>query len=209
MVNGSNSTSIGNNSNQSTVPGGQINMMALGNSSNNTGANQVRIGNSVVGSIGGYANWSNVSDQRFKKNVEEDVLGLSFINELRPVTYNLDIHAIDDWFADNHNVRDSSLAQIGYEKENIKYSGFLAQEVENTANQLGYDFSGVDKPQSELDFYGLRYAEFVVPLVKAVQELSGEVIIQESINNALSDKIAAQDLLIINLIQRIEALEEK
>jgi hypothetical protein len=33
-------------------------------------------------------------------------------------------------------------------------------------------FSGVDKPQNKYSLYGLRYAEFVVPLVKAVQELS-------------------------------------
>ncbi|HEV8538733.1 MAG TPA: hypothetical protein VGR15_07395, partial [Bacteroidota bacterium] len=39
------------------------------------------------------------------------------------------------------------------------------------AKELGYDFSGVDAPKNEKDFYGLRYAEFVVPLVKAVQEL--------------------------------------
>ncbi len=38
------------------------------------------------------------------------------------------------------------------------------------ANELGYDFSGVDAPRNEDDHYGLRYAEFVVPLVKAVQE---------------------------------------
>ena len=39
---------------------------------------------------------------------------------------------------------------------------------------MNYDFSGVDKPQDESGLYGLRYAEFVVPLVKAVQELSKE-----------------------------------
>ena len=35
---------------------------------------------------------------------------------------------------------------------------------------MDYDFSGVDKPKNEKDYYGLRYAEFVVPLVKAIQE---------------------------------------
>jgi hypothetical protein len=33
----------------------------------------------------------------------------------------------------------------------------------------------VDAPQNESDIYGLRYAEFVVPLVKAVQELNDEI----------------------------------
>jgi hypothetical protein len=57
-------------------------------------------------------------------------------------------------------------------KARIKYTGFVAQEVEKAAKKLNYDFSGVDAPKNSEDFYGLRYAEFVVPLVKSVQELS-------------------------------------
>jgi uncharacterized coiled-coil DUF342 family protein len=53
-------------------------------------------------------------------------------------------------------------------------TGFVAQEVEQAANELNYAFSGVDAPKNENDFYGLRYAEFVVPLAKAVQELHAE-----------------------------------
>jgi hypothetical protein len=56
----------------------------------------------------------------------------------------------------------------------VKQSGFLAQEVEQAANALGYDFNGVVKPGSEQDYYRLRYGLFVVPLVKAVQELSAQ-----------------------------------
>ena len=55
------------------------------------------------------------------------------------------------------------------DKEKIIQSGFIAQEVEQAAKELGYDFSGVDAPKNDKDFYGLRYAEFTVPLVKAVQ----------------------------------------
>jgi len=54
------------------------------------------------------------------------------------------------------------------------YTGFIAQEVEAVAQKVGYNFSGVDKPKNEGDTYSLRYAEFVVPLVKSVQELSAE-----------------------------------
>jgi hypothetical protein len=50
------------------------------------------------------------------------------------------------------------------------YSGFIAQEVEAAATAVGYDFHGVDKPKNETSHYGLRYAEFVVPMVKAMQE---------------------------------------
>ena len=33
-------------------------------------------------------------------------------------------------------------------KQRIVYTGFIAQEVEKTAKELGYDFSGVDAPQN-------------------------------------------------------------
>ena len=42
--------------------------------------------------------------------------------------------------------------------------------MEQAAKDAGYDFSGVVRPKNEKDAYSLRYAEFVVPLVKAVQE---------------------------------------
>ncbi|MFN5325091.1 MAG: hypothetical protein ACK5C5_09250, partial [Bacteroidota bacterium] len=62
-------------------------------------------------------------------------------------------------------------------QEKIRYSGFIAQEVEAAAKEIGYDFSGVDKPQKEGNLYGIRYAEFVVPMVKAIQEQ--QIIIEE------------------------------
>jgi len=66
---------------------------------------------------------------------------------------------------------DSEVDKVGTAlKENIVQSGFIAQEVEQAANEIGYDFSGIDLPKNENDHYGIRYAEFVVPLVKAVQE---------------------------------------
>jgi hypothetical protein len=54
----------------------------------------------------------------------------------------------------------------------IVYNGFIAQEVEAAAKKLNFEFSGVDKPKNDNDLYGLRYDNFVAPLVKAVQELS-------------------------------------
>jgi len=41
--------------------------------------------------------------------------------------------------------------------------------MEEAARAIGYDFSGVDALKNEYDFYGLRYATFVVPLIKVVQ----------------------------------------
>ncbi|MEM7038660.1 MAG: hypothetical protein AAF570_16865, partial [Bacteroidota bacterium] len=39
----------------------------------------------------------------------------------------------------------------------------------------GFDFSGVDAPKNEKDHYGLRYSEFVVPLVQGMQEQQAEI----------------------------------
>ena len=83
------------------------------------------------------------------------------------------------------------------EKEKIIFSGFLAQEVEQAAKAIGYDFSGLDKPANENSFYGLRYAEFVVPLVKAIQE-------QQQMIQALQKANEEQKKMIENLINIVE-----
>jgi hypothetical protein len=87
-----------------------------------------------------------------------------------------------------------------------KYSevttGFLAQEVEAAAKSIGFDFSGVDSPKNENDMYGLRYAEFVVPLVKAVQELNSQNEAQQITIENLKAENAALD-------SRLMAIESK
>ncbi len=89
-----------------------------------------------------------------------------------------------------------------YDIEKIKMTGFVAQEVEQAAQQSNYDFSGVDKPQTADGLYGLRYSDFVVPLVKAVQE-------QQQIIEA--QKLTIDQLLQQNaeIMKRIEQLENK
>jgi len=152
------------------------NSTAIGNTSRITASNQVRIGNATVSSIGGYAAWTNVSDARVKMNVQENVPGLDFIMLLRPVTYNLNVNAINEKL----NVPDSSIDQQAVaEKTEDVQTGFIAQEVEEAANEIGYEFSGVDTPESETDLYGLRYSEFVVPLVQAMQEQQEMILKQQ------------------------------
>jgi hypothetical protein len=127
----------------------------------------VEIGNNSVTVIRGQVNWSLYSDQRIKDNITENVPGLDFITRLRPVTYNLNIHRQDAIMNTGKKTEDYPGR---YDIEKIKMTGFVAQEVEKAAMQSGYDFSGLIKPKNENDLYSLRYAEFVVPLVKAIQE---------------------------------------
>ncbi len=155
--------------------GSLTNTMALGNGAIVNASDKVVIGNTATLTIGGYAGWTTYpSDSHFKKNIKENVPGLNFIMKLRPVTYNIDINAIDARL----HPKDKNKFEIEKPSENTKnkiaYTGFIAQEVEKSAKEIGYNFSGVDVPKNDKDFYGLRYAEFVVPLVKAVQELSSE-----------------------------------
>jgi len=53
---------------------------------------------------------------------------------------------------------------------------------------LNYEFDGVDKPQNKDGLYGLRYDNFVVPLVKAVQELSKTINEKDAKINTLQNQ---------------------
>ncbi|MCY7422451.1 MAG: tail fiber domain-containing protein [Chitinophagaceae bacterium] len=107
-----------------------------------------------------------MSDARVKNTITEDVKGLKFIMKLRPVTYHISNKAI----ARLTGAKESEDIPGKNDGEKIKYTGFLAQEVERAAIASDYDFSGYTKPANAEQFYTLRYAEFVVPLVKAVQD---------------------------------------
>ena len=161
---GSNNTALGY---QAYRTGNFSNSTALGANTVITGNNQIRLGNNAVTSIGGFTGWTNVSDKRLKKDIQEKVPGLAFITKLRPITYHLDMEAIAELLEIPEEARDK---ESEIQKGNMVQSGFIAQEVALVSKELGYDFSGVDAPKNSTDFYGLRYAEFVVPLVKAVQE---------------------------------------
>jgi len=189
------------------------NTTVIGSQAQATESNQVIIGNSSINKIGGYAEWTTYpSDGRAKKNIQENVPGLNFINRLQPVTYNLDLNVLDELQrSDNqkiNNFRDSLrmalspeekaiMAKARTDKEKEVYSGFVAQDVEKAALSVGYNFNGVDAPQNGKGSYGLRYAEFVVPLVKAVQELSAQNSqLQEQVNEltGLVNKLLGKDV---------------
>jgi hypothetical protein len=89
-----------------------------------------------------------------------------------------------------------------YDIEKIKFSGFLAQDVEEAANEAGYNFSGITKPRTTTDLYSLSYESFVVPLVKAVQELAQYTSAQQKI-------IEEQGKRIDYLVQQLEAIKNK
>ena len=60
--------------------------------------------------------------------------------------------------------------------------GFIAQEVKSVMNRQNITFDGWSEDKNSLQ--RLQYAKFVVPLTKAVQELSAKIdTMQTEINN--------------------------
>ena len=119
----------------------------------------------------GTATWATVSDERVKKDIADSTVGLNFINELRPVTFNY------------KNKGDVPKEFRGYEEgstETYKYSttnhGFIAQEVKavidnHTDIADGFKLWDVrETGQQEV-----AEAALIPMLVKAIQELSAEV----------------------------------
>jgi len=189
-------TCVGMNSGVAgSVPTSYSYSVAIGHNSRITASNQVRIGTSLTTSIGGFEDWTKFSDGQFKSNIKEEVPGLDFIMKLRPVTYHLNTEKLKMLAGINEAV--SSSADLQEAEKHVKNkleTGFVAQEVEAAAKTLGYEFSGVDQPQSDNDHYGLRYSTFVVPLVQAVQDQ------QEIINK--------QQKMIEDLMNRVKQLEQ-
>ena len=179
-------TAVGQSAGPVFGNGNLYNATAIGYYALNTGNAQVRIGNEFVTDIGGHVSWSTLSDGRYKKEIKEDIAGLEFINKLRPISYTVDEAAL----ADALNIPDSVTTQLqAGRKPVVRQTGFVAQEVEAIIKKGNYSFNAVNTPQNDSDHYSIRYAEFVVPLVKAVQELTAKLAAQETELSALKKQL--------------------
>ena len=220
---GNNNSAIGYNSLRSNTTGNNnsalgylafsagatySNSTALGYNTVISASNQVRLGNNAVTSIEGQVGWTTLSDARFKTENAQKVPGIDFIKKLRPVTYYVNHNAMNTYSdaAKGSGQSSDDRASLGKNTYNPTYlktleSGFMAQEVEKAAKELGYEFNGVDAPKNEKDYYGLRYSQFVVPLVKAVQELNEKLEQKQNENENLK-------AMLLELEKRIAKLEK-
>lgn len=207
---------IGSNCNQSAFIGPFTNVIAndtnvsnataLGNGALVFQNNMMRLGNSAVTRIEAQVGLTVISDGRYKFNIKEEVKGLDFIRKLRPVVYQYDTEKMDrEWM----NVAFDTMAKHNpqilkdYKKSSqIRYSGFIAQEVEQAAKTIHYEFSGISKPDAANGHYGLDYASFVVPLVKSIQEQQNEI-------EGLKKQLAEEKNKNQEIEQRLKAIEKK
>ena len=110
------------------------------------------------------------SDKNEKNTIVTSDLGLDFINKLNPVSYKRN---------------DGESGRTHY--------GLIAQEIETVISEIGKttkDFAGFVKTThtedgegntvDPYDCYGLRYTQFISPIIKAIQELSTKVAALES-----------------------------
>ena len=99
------------------------------------------------------------SDRRLKEDIQPTNLGLSFLNDLTPVSYK--------WKEKHDGVMDQ------------RHYGLIAQDVVAVLKDHGIDsledFGGILHNGNEEQMYKAKYTHFIPILIKAVQELSDEV----------------------------------
>jgi len=149
-----------------------------------TATNQINIGYGVTGqananvTLGSFsgkiynaytvnATWTQTSDARLKTSVQDDSLGLSFINRLRTVKFN--------WKPSNEI--DQTLPyynEINQRDTETVIHGLIAQEVKAALDAEGVTtFAGWDEGSDGIQ--AISREMFVSPLIKAIQELSAQV----------------------------------
>jgi len=145
--------------------------------------------------------------------VRDTVLGLDFVNALRPVDYRWDMREdyrqerpetpAEDATEEQRQAYDTALgawreacklenlAHDGSKKRKRYHHGFIAQEVRETLDRLGIDFGGYQdhKVSGGEDVLSIGYDEFIAPLIKSVQELSCLYKEQQGTIAALLDRI--------------------
>lgn len=158
------------------------NATAIGYDAKVNASNKVRIGNSEVTVIEGQVPFTTPSDARFKSNVQYNVPGLAFINQLQPVTYYFDNQKMSRQLGEASKDQPSASKKI--------QTGFLAQDVEKAAQTLNYSFDGLHAPENADDYYTLSYSQFVVPLVQAVKEQQEMIEAQQALIKDLQNEMA-------------------
>lgn len=178
-------TAIGTNTN--VASGNLTNVTVIGYGAFANASNMVRIGNSSVTLIQGQVNWSVGSDLRLKDNVEySDKLGLEFVNGLKTATF---------------TYKNDSEKQL--------HDGLIAQDVKETLRKLGLNFSGIVESENDERTLNLSYAEFVIPLINSVKELSSKNQEQQKQIESQQERIDKLEALVNNLSSSLIVQDKK
>ena len=146
------------------------NQICIGYQATTSAANSVKIGNASIANANIQVDWTIDSDRRIKKDIEDNTLGLAFINDLKPKKYKK-LHPAD-WDEAIREKRYEDGTRDEFDDKKV-WDGLIAQEVKEAIEKNGTSFSGwsVDANGKQ----GIQYSALVIPLINAVQELSKEV----------------------------------
>jgi len=200
ITSGSQNISIGATSDCAATVDGQI---AIGYGASTTGVYAISIGNglqSIEDTIrvgrnvaGNYwsmdftssTTWAHSSDIRMKRNIQDDTLGLSFINDLRTKTfqYKPSEEFPEEW--EDYNIDDNGNKVYADVYDGVMH-GMIAQDV-----KAALDTAGVDTfrmwSENEKGVQQLAGGDLVYPLTKAVQELSAKLDTMQTEINTLKE----------------------
>jgi hypothetical protein len=158
------------------------NTSSIGNNSQVSGNHQVQLGDASTTTYV-YGTVQNRSDERDKADIRDTVLGLDFINALRPVDYRWDLREdyveriTEEVEVDGVSVVNMQVinhTKDGSRKRNRYHHGVIAQEVKDVIDATGIDFGGYQDHTiaGGMDRMTIGYDELIAPLIKAVQELT-------------------------------------
>ena len=179
ITTGARNTIIGYNNDANAV-GGQ-DQVVIGNNTTGAGNDSAAIGGDLgrcfITLDGSDTSWGADSDERLKKDIRDATAGLSFINDLRPVTYK--------WKAKNEI--DSSFPRYDADSskpvngKDLTYHGFIAQEIKASIDRSsdipdGQHFWGEDSSGVQ----NVSPGDLIPILVKAIQELTARIEALES-----------------------------
>ena len=191
---GSNNTAVGYLAGPASGSVALTNTTALGNGATVTASNTIQLGDANITTLNCKVGLTTPSDMRFKYQVQANVPGLAFITRLRPVTYRFDQAKMAAFL-------NTGELPAGFTPDPAAavQTGFLAQQVEQAAQAVGYPFDGVHAPANAREHYSLIYSQFVVPLVQAVQEQQAQIEALKAQNAALQGSSAGDHASLLTM----------
>jgi hypothetical protein len=155
------------------------NCVGLGQDSRVSGDNQVQLGSTTT-TVYAQAALSVRSDRRDKADIRDSVLGLEFINKVRPVEFRWNYR--DDYFIETEEKNLTPIPNDGSKTRTRFHQGVIAQEVKAVMDEMGVDFSGYQDHtiNGGCDVMTIGYTDFIGPLIKSIQELTARVALLEA-----------------------------
>jgi phosphodiesterase/alkaline phosphatase D-like protein len=162
---GTNNTTIGYNAGSAVTTGTNLTIIGFNAAASSaTATDEITLGNASVATLRCQVTTiTALSDFRDKTDINNVDVGLSFVEKLRPVTFKWDKR---EWYTDGN--RDGS------KKDTITQVGFIAQELKQLQEQEGVEYLKLVY-ESNPEKLEATPGNLLIPLIKAVQELSVKV----------------------------------